>query len=141
MEEMPLDLIRRFAQPGIHQLLAGAVKRGLRLGIFSDYPASSKLDALGVLGYFHCVRHAQQSDVGEFKPSPKGIKLTLESLEVSPKEAVYVGDRPEIDGEAARRAGVSALILGKPSGASGDGWIGVPDIRELQLLLAVEDGN
>ena len=140
-EEAPLEMVARAARPGLHEFLTSAQAAGLRLGVFSDYPVQRKLEAIGIAGFFHAARWAQQPDVGEFKPSPKGIHLALESLGVKATEAIYVGDRPDVDGEAARRAGLPAVIIGVPGGASGAGWTGAGDFYELGRILGVIAGR
>lgn len=136
-EEAPLDLLGSVARPGVHEFLEKARTAELLLGVFSDYPAHRKLEAMGVSRFFTSVRWAQQPEIGELKPSPKGIQAALESLGVNTAEAIYVGDRPSVDGEAARRAGLPAVIVGVDRQASGDGWTGVADFYELARLLGL----
>lgn len=111
MEEAPLDLIRSAMRPGLPDMLRAARESGCRLGLLSDYPADRKLDALGVRGQFDVVACAQDPDIQRFKPDPRGIELVRERLGVSRALTVYVGDREEVDGVAAERAGVRCLIL------------------------------
>jgi HAD superfamily hydrolase (TIGR01509 family) len=113
MEESPLDLVRRHRRPGLPEWLDAARAAGLRLGLFSDYPPHAKLAAMDLADRFDAVRWAQEPAIGVFKPDPRGLLATLEALGVAPREACYVGDRPEVDGEAARRAGMRAIILGR----------------------------
>ena len=134
-EETPLNAVAQYVRPGLHQFLTMAAQRGMRLGVLSDYPASKKLEAIGISKYFHSVLHSQQPEINEFKPSPKGLLITLKALGVTPDQALYIGDRPDIDAVAALRAGVSAVIVGMPLRKSGDGWIGVPSFTELQRLI------
>lgn len=137
MEEAPLEILARCLRPGILDLLETARKRGIRLGLLSDYPATRKLLALGLDTYFSVVLTAQDVRVGAFKPSPKGLTVTLSDLGVEPRQAVYIGDRPSVDGETSHRAGVTGLILGQPLGRTGPGWVGVPDITSLRNLLMI----
>lgn len=136
-EEAPLPFVARAVRPGVREFLAKAQAAGWRLGVFSDYPPLRKLEAMGMTGCFRSVRWAQQPDVGEFKPSPKGIWIALEELGAKAGEAIYVGDRAGVDGEAARRAGMRAMVVGAPRGASGPGWTGVGDFCELGRLLGL----
>jgi HAD superfamily hydrolase (TIGR01509 family) len=127
MEQEPLPLIARAVLPGLESFLAQAANRGLRLGVLSDYPAQSKLEALGIAGRFEVVVCAQDPEVGVFKPDPRGLLLALDRLGVPPERALYVGDRPEVDGVTARRAGVSAVIVGRAGQAAVDGVSHVAD--------------
>ncbi len=137
MEEGPLELLSRYLRPGLIDLLEAAKRKGVRIGLLSDYPAKKKLLAMGLDAYFVRVLDAQDVRVGVFKPSPKGIEVILEDLCADPARTVYVGDRASVDGAAACRAGVGCVILGKPLGASGLGWVGMPDIPSLRDLLAL----
>ena len=136
-EDAPLTMMGRSARPGIHEFLKKARAAALLLGVFSDYPAHRKLEAIGVCRFFASVRWAQQPEIGELKPSPKGILAALDSLRVKPAEAIYVGDRPDIDGEAARRAGLPAVIIGVAGKASGAGWTGAEDFYKLGRMLGL----
>jgi HAD superfamily hydrolase (TIGR01509 family) len=112
MEQRPLDLVRRHMRPGVAEFLSAARRRGLSLGLFSDYPAEAKLDAMGIRHFFEAVRWAQEPDVAAFKPNPRGLQLTIDRLGVAPEDALHIGDRPRVDAEAARRAGMPAVIIG-----------------------------
>ena len=111
MDEAPLDLVARHRVAGLAALLASAREAGVRLGVLSDYPPERKLEALGVAGQFDAVAWAQQPEVGVFKPDPAGLLHVLERLGCAPREALYVGDRPDVDGEVARAAGVRFALL------------------------------
>lgn len=131
MERLPLDLVVRARRPGFSGLIAVARRGGLRLGVCSDYPAAAKLAALGLEGVFEVVVTAQDPEVGEFKPSPRGLQVALTRLGVTPAEALYVGDRPEVDGAAAAAAGVPCLIVGRRRPAAGDGWFAIETLADL----------
>jgi len=131
MERVPLDLVRRARRSGLDNLLAAARRCRLRLGVCSDYPAVAKLAALGLERAFDVVVTAQDPEVGEFKPSPRGLKVTLARLGVAAAEALYVGDRPDVDGAAAAAAGVPCLIVGRRRPAAGDGWVALETFADL----------
>jgi len=112
MEQRPLALMRRARREGLLEFLEKARGRGLRLGAVSDYPAAEKLHALGVAEDIQAVACAQDRDVGLFKPHPRGLELVLGRLGVAARDALFVGDRACIDGEAARRAGTAFALIG-----------------------------
>lgn len=116
METAPLDLLQAARTPGLLEFLREVRSGGLRTGAVSDYPAHAKLAALGVRDLFDAVVCAQDAGVQVFKPEPAGIQLALQQLGVTPENAVYIGDRPEVDGEAARRAGVRFVRIGPADG-------------------------
>jgi pyridoxal phosphatase len=51
------------------------------------------------------------------KPAPDLLRLALARAGVAPGDAVYLGDTPETDGEAARAAGVPFVRIVRPSAA------------------------
>ena len=136
MEEEPLGLLRASVRDGLAELLDLAGRRGLRLAACSDYPAARKLGAMGIAGAFPVVVSAQDPDVQRFKPDPRVLETALRRLGVEKEEALYVGDRPEVDAVAARRAGIACAIVGReaPPGPTGT-WVGFADLRQLAAFL------
>lgn len=113
METLPLDLIAKAARPGLIYFLDAAKARGIRCGVVSDYPAEAKLAAMGIRRYFSAVISPGSKAVRRFKPAPDGIQAALAQLGVPVSEAVYVGDRGDVDAEAAGRAGIAAVLIGR----------------------------
>jgi putative hydrolase of the HAD superfamily len=112
MEREPLSVVSRARREGLLDLLAAGRRRGLRMGVVSDYPADTKLEALQIGTFFDAVVCAQQPDVQRFKPDPRGLLVALERLQVTADEALYIGDRPDVDAVAAERAGMRCVIVG-----------------------------
>jgi len=143
MEQEPLDLLRRSAREGLREFLEAAQGCGVRLGVFSDYPAARKLDAMGIAGFFDVVACATDPGVQRFKPHPRGLTVVLERLGVEPRRALYIGDRGEVDGAAADAAGIPCVLIGRrPAVANGAGWItmsGYPELR--QAICGRIDGS
>jgi HAD superfamily hydrolase (TIGR01549 family) len=119
METAPLDLLRSARRTDVWDCLKKAKQHGLRLGVWSDYPATAKLQAMDGGGLFDVVVCAQDHDVARFKPDPRGLEVALAKLGVAGAHAVYIGDRPEVDGVAAQRAGVPFVGVGTAAGWSG----------------------
>ncbi|MCP3918783.1 MAG: HAD family hydrolase [bacterium] len=116
IHERPLRHLRKTLRRGLPELLEGLAARGLLLGVFSDYPASAKLKALGLERFFELRLDAAEPDVNAFKPHPRGFLVACERWGVEPQDVLYVGDREEVDGEGARRAGMPFAIFSKRSG-------------------------
>ncbi len=147
MVREPLGLVRAARRAGLIDLLKTARQFELRLGVFSDYPPHAKLEALGVDALFDAVAWAQQPEVGAFKPDPKGLLHVLALLGVEPAEALYVGDRVEVDAAVAAACGVRCAILqptiraraGAAPNAGPDGdpaaWQAFGSFTELGLTL------
>ncbi len=112
MEQEPLDLLAGHLRGGGLELLCAAREKGLRLGVFSDYPARPKLAAMGIEKFFHAVVSAQDPAVQKFKPDPRGLLVTLHRLGVGQHEALYICDRLGVDDAAAARAGMRCIIVG-----------------------------
>ncbi len=136
MDREALPVLARWVYKGVAEFLTDARERGLKLGILSDYPAEQKISALGLAGMFDVIMSAQDADVGVLKPHAKGLQAVLQRLGVAPDEALYVGDRPEMDGQAATNAGVGcAIIGGRVNGNGQSGWVPVRDFLELRNAL------
>jgi HAD superfamily hydrolase (TIGR01509 family) len=136
MERAPLTVLPGHVRAGARDVLARARARGVRLGLLSDYPAADKLRALQLADLFDVVVTAQDVDVQRFKPDPRGLQVTLARLGVAPADALYVGDRPDVDGETARRAGVGCVIVAEtgqrvPAGP----WHVTCDVADLVALI------
>lgn len=134
IEREPLELLLATRREGVTDFLQAAVSSGLRLAVFSDYPAIDKLHALGLSGFFELVVSAQDPDVQAFKPNPRGLEVTLGRLGVSAHEAVYIGDRPETDAVAARLAGISCIIVGRSENRNHE-WSQYENYTQLKTAL------
>ncbi len=112
LAEEPLAFIASHQYEGVQEVLSELADNGLRLGVFSDYPPRAKLRAMDIEKFFEAVVSAQDPEVQRFKPDPLGIQITLKRMGIAAHQALYVGDRPEIDGVAAERAGVAFRLIG-----------------------------
>jgi len=136
MEEAPLSLLPRFMDPALPALLQTARQRGVRLGVFSDYPAAQKLGALGLTDFFEVVLTAQDPAVNRFKPDPSGLREALRRLGAEGGEALYVGDRAKVDAVAAEAAGIPCVILAsRKNGERGRSFTEVSSYAELHAML------
>jgi FMN phosphatase YigB (HAD superfamily) len=136
MHRYPLDLIRKAIYADVTPFLIKAKKRGLRLGVFSDYPAAQKLQAMGIAHYFSSILSAGDARAGVFKPDPRGILAVASDLEVPPGETIYIGDRREIDALAAENAGMRCFILHARQ-LPGSPWTGVRNYAAMARLLGL----
>jgi len=129
----PLAHLHRFVRSGILEFLLESRRRGVRLGVFSDYPAEAKLRAMSLIDHFDAIVSAADRDVGRLKPHPAGLERCLARLQVNPENAVYVGDRIGIDAECARRAGVCPIIV--ESHTTSDSCVMVNGFEDLRAML------
>ncbi len=117
MEQEPLPLLARSLRKGIVELLQWKRRNvACGLAVLSDYSADRKLAAMGLTGFFDVVVTAQDPEVQRFKPDPAGLELVLQRLAVRMSEAVYIGDREDVDAVAASRAGIQYFILSRRQG-------------------------
>jgi len=103
--------------------------------VVSDYPAGAKLESIGLRDIFDVTICAQDPDVGLFKPDPRGLIIAAGRLGVAPSEALYVGDRPEVDAVAAERAEMACAIISRKGQAVNQRHICVRSFADLQRIL------
>jgi putative hydrolase of the HAD superfamily len=105
--------------------LDGLSARGLRLGVVSNWDCglADVLTELGIADHFAAI--VPSAAVGIPKPSPEVFKEALRRLGVAAQHALYVGDRPEIDGAGASAAGIASIMIDRTGrGATPrPGWI------------------
>ena len=110
MEQRPLPMLAACRYPQVDALFAALRAHGKQIAVFSDYPALEKLAALGLNA--DPVVCATDPDIARLKPDPTGLLEILRRTGIPAQRTLMIGDRADRDGVAARRAGVSALILG-----------------------------
>jgi phosphoglycolate phosphatase/putative hydrolase of the HAD superfamily len=137
IETVPLELLPRFIRPGVEGALRTLQAGGIRLAVLSDYPAAAKLQALGLAGHFDLVLCADDPAIGAFKPDPLGLQVAMARLGVDAREAIYVGDRADIDAVAARAAGLPCLLVTHSSeaGVAGPGVTYVSSFADITHQL------
>jgi len=106
-ESWKLMKVFRDVRPALRQLRA----HGYRLAVVSNWEPSLEevLDRLGLRVQFTAV--VTSAVEGVWKPDPRLFRIAVERCGVSPAEAVSVGDSVERDIEAARQAGLHAILL------------------------------
>jgi FMN phosphatase YigB (HAD superfamily) len=112
MFERPLALIGGYPRKGLHRFLGQALKSGVRLAAFSEYPCERKLECLGVRDPFSVVASSYDPQVRRFKPDPAGFAHVARQLGSDPAATLVIGDRDDADGAGARAAGMRYLEVG-----------------------------
>jgi HAD superfamily hydrolase (TIGR01549 family) len=107
----PLKYLRSCMTRGCERLFSALHARQRLIGIWSDYPAEEKIRALGLRPDF--IVSSEDADVKMLKPNPRGLHRLMDLAGVPAARTLMVGDREDRDGEAARRADVSAAIRSK----------------------------
>jgi putative hydrolase of the HAD superfamily len=111
-------LATHFRDPGSWEVyedvlpaLDGLGQRGLPLAIVSNWDSylPTLLEALGLHGRFRTISVSAIEEVG--KPDPEIFLRTCRRMDVEPAHVLHVGDSLAEDYQAARAAGLSALLL------------------------------
>ena len=111
--QRPLKYLRLCRRRGLEAFCMFLGKRNVPIGIFSDYPANEKLQALGLSAGIKLALCATDSNINAFKPHPKGFLRACAMWGLPPDEVLYVGDRPEVDAAGAVAAGMLCAIFSK----------------------------
>lgn len=108
MIERPGPWLRRFRRRGLLAELVAFVAAGGRAALVSDYPASRKLEVMGLRHLFEVVvANGEPGGPRKLKPAPDGYLAAARALGLEPEECLVIGDRPDADGAAARAAGMA----------------------------------
>jgi HAD superfamily hydrolase (TIGR01549 family) len=134
-EQRVWDDAARLAPDAISTLRA-LRERGIRTGLVSNAPFPPALlhRQLAHVGLAPLLDVALfSSEVGKRKPSATIFELALDGLGVAAAEALFVGDRPEVDYEGPRRVGMRAVVC--TAFARGPIPAGVPTISRLSDVV------
>jgi len=97
--------------PGTKSFFEALQQNNIKIAIYSDYKAHDKLKAMGLPA--DMVVSSTDPHIDRLKPDPRGLLYIAEQLKVAPQECLFIGDRPELDGECAIRANMPYLIVEK----------------------------
>ncbi len=112
MFERPLKWVARSRRAELVQRLTQFRKAGGKTALVSDYPATGKLQALGVTALFDLVvSNGEPGGPSRLKPHPEGYLSAAQRLGVAPSACLVIGDRDDADGAAARAAGMAVHII------------------------------
>ena len=135
MLERPLKHLPRCRAEGLLPLIDFLARRGIKMGVFSDYPPELKLQALGVGGRFSVVLCSSDPAVGMFKPHPRGFLVASARWKVDPSEVLVVGDRPDADAAGAAAAGMPCVIVGNTDADSSGDFVSLHSLERLRDVL------
>jgi FMN phosphatase YigB (HAD superfamily) len=129
----PLKHLPRAVRRGMADVLTGLDARGLRVGVFSDYPVAEKLQAMGLRARMSLEVDATAEAVNAFKPHPRGLEVACEGWGLAPGDVLYVGDRAEVDARGAALVGMPCAIVGASRADDTSPWphTRLRDMRDL----------
>ncbi|MBA3967120.1 MAG: HAD family hydrolase [Nitrospirales bacterium] len=111
MYRRPLKYLRICRRRAMEEFFQLADDRGLRTGVFSDYPVREKLQGLGIHAPLTVELCATDQEINAFKPNPKGFLYACHLWNLDPREVLYVGDRHDVDARGAKAAGMPYVIF------------------------------
>jgi putative hydrolase of the HAD superfamily len=120
--------------PDVRPALEAVRRRGLRIGVLSNFSLASLDASLDAAGLGDLVDVACAATViGAAKPDPAAYAAVLQALDVSPAAALFLDDEPPCVA-GARAVGMRAVLVDRrPAGDRAAGAL--PDLAELERLL------
>ena len=101
------QILSGLTDPALRSLLTRLRLRGYQLGVYSDYSARRKLEALALPPtLFDVIVESLSPEIDKLKPHPKGFHEVCIRMGLKPAAVIYLGDRLETDGAGARLAGM-----------------------------------
>ena len=133
------------AYPYVNKTLMALTKAGIKLGVVSDAPSREAWLRIYYLNLYHFFDVVITfDDSGERKPSAVPFKMSLEALQLEPKETIMVGDWPERDVVGAQQIGMKTAFAryGDTFGTvnSGADW-DLVDIYQLVMIINEYNGS
>ncbi len=117
--------------PALHELR----QRGIRMAVVSNgWQQPYDAARLGIAGYFSSILGS--AHVGYRKPMPEIFQRALQDLDVTPQEALHVGDSYDDDVVGARQAGVHPVLLDRTGNGQREGVQTVSSLSELGQFIA-----
>lgn len=109
MYQAPLAYLKACSYTGIQEFFTFLKAQGIKIAIYSDYPATEKLLAMGLQA--DLVVSSTDKAVDALKPNPAGLTYIMNYFDISAEYCLFIGDRDELDGACARQAGMDYYIL------------------------------
>lgn len=112
----------------------------LKVGIISnwDTPLHAMVEELGLAPYFDVIVASHDQRVRSAKPDAAIFEYALNTVGVSPEEAVHVGDSFEADIMGAHAAGIRAILLDRDGTQTGRWGETIRTLHALPDLLGVK---
>jgi FMN phosphatase YigB (HAD superfamily) len=107
--EEPLTYIKIFKNSIALDLVKKMIQKRKKVLFYSDYPCDDKLEALGVEGGQRL--YPGKMGIVKLKPSKESINIVMREISLNRVDVIYIGDRYEKDGAAAKTVGIEFLDI------------------------------
>jgi phosphoglycolate phosphatase/putative hydrolase of the HAD superfamily len=107
----PVKYLKSCVYPGTKAFFEALKQHNIKIAIYSDYKAHSKLKAMDLEA--DMVISSTDPEIDRLKPDPKGLLHISQQLNIPIEECLFIGDRQELDGESAVRANMPYMIVDK----------------------------
>ncbi|TFE00841.1 HAD family hydrolase [Jeotgalibacillus sp. R-1-5s-1] len=140
-EELLQDYLHEFPNhcipvKGLYEMLEHLKRNAYKIGMitngFGDFQTAN-IRALGIEEAFDVILISEWEKLR--KPDSRIFLRALQKLDVEAKEAVFVGDHPENDIQAAKRVGMKAVLVQSVIQQDEDADDVIMDLRELEKVL------
>ena len=111
--DLPLPYIKKSKYKGVDEFIRKCKHAGLKVGVYSDYPSRSKVEAMGLTKWIDLYLCSTDPKINAFKPSTRGLELAVKSWGEKAGNVLYIGDRLDVDAESAAKLGMPFVLIGK----------------------------
>lgn len=116
--DAPLSALAKTRDEKLIGWMAKLRAAGRKVVVWSDYPTSDKLKALGVIA--DAEYSPEDTRISALKPSSEGLNIIMKDMDIACEDVLMIGDRREKDGEAAAACNVDCIILKRKVSKRGD---------------------
>jgi len=95
--------------PHVREVLGELKAKGIKLGLLSDFPPETKLEYMGLSGFWDTTLCTES--IGALKPAARPFEELAKTLACRPEQILYVGNSSRYDVRGAKLAGMKAALL------------------------------
>jgi putative hydrolase of the HAD superfamily len=95
--------------PHVRETLDTLRAEGFKLGLLSDFPPETKLENMGLAGFWDTVLCSEES--GRLKPDPAPFLMLADMMKIRPERLLYVGNSVSYDIIGAKAVGMRAALI------------------------------
>jgi HAD superfamily hydrolase (TIGR01549 family) len=118
MYQFPLKYLEKFVYQGVRSVLDFLKHKKYKVAVYSDFPIEEKLASMKLEADY--TLYSTHPSIGCFKPNKTGLLKICRDLNMPVEKAIFIGDRDDTDGESARMAGMSFLLVDIKEAAKGN---------------------